>query len=147
MSNRWERQADKKQTESNQSTLRALLKEPGNRICADCKRKGFYLFALMYDDWRFISIIDPRWASANIGVFVCIRCSGTHRSMGTHISKVRSVDLDSWTPDQVEVTLLSLSFLYFQIIDIEKVMTRWGNVKANLYWEANLPSDHIVNDA
>lgn len=76
---------------------------------------------------------DPRWASWNIGVFVCIRCSGVHRSMGTHISKgesscwigddddgvtdtfllVKSVDLDTWIPDQVEN------------------MIRWGNERAN----------------
>ena len=37
------------------------------------------------------------------GVFLCIRCSGIHRSMGTHISKVKSVDLDVWTPIQLEV--------------------------------------------
>jgi hypothetical protein len=38
------------------------------------------------------------------GCFVCIRCSGIHRSMGTHISKVKSVDLDTWTPEQMDVS-------------------------------------------
>jgi hypothetical protein len=38
------------------------------------------------------------------GVFMCIRCSGIHRSMGTHISKVKSVDLDTWTPEQMAVS-------------------------------------------
>ena len=54
-----------------------------NRYCFDCGSKG------------------PRWASWNLGVFLCIRCAGFHRKMGVHISKVKSVDLDSWTPDQV----------------------------------------------
>lgn len=45
----------------------------------------------------------PRWASTNLGVFMCIRCSGIHRSMGVHISKVKSVSLDKWSPEQVEV--------------------------------------------
>ena len=67
--------------------------------------------------------IDPRWASWNLyvnhvylgrlgpdtivcsGVFLCIRCSGIHRSMGTHISKVKSVDLDVWTPEQMAVSV------------------------------------------
>ena len=40
------------------------------------------------------------------GVFLCIRCSGIHRSMGTHISKVKSVDLDVWTPIQLEVEFM-----------------------------------------
>lgn len=40
------------------------------------------------------------------GVFLCIRCSGIHRSMGTHISKVKSVDLDVWTPEQMNVRFI-----------------------------------------
>jgi stromal membrane-associated protein len=52
--------------------------------------------------------------------YLC-RCSGIHRSLGTHISKVKSADLDTWTPVQLEN------------------MQRWGNDKANAYWEANLP--------
>ncbi|CAO3696051.1 unnamed protein product [Umbelopsis ramanniana] len=40
--------------------------------------------------------------------------------MGTHISKVKSVDLDTWLPDQVEN------------------MVKWGNARAAIYWEANL---------
>ncbi|KAI9303167.1 hypothetical protein BJ944DRAFT_268837 [Cunninghamella echinulata] len=102
MSTRFARTADKAQNEKNTAILKDLLKQNGNKFCADCRRK------------------DPRWASWNIGVFVCIRCSGIHRSIGTHISKVKSVDLDSWVPEQVEN------------------MVKWGNERANLYWEANL---------
>ncbi|KAG2217399.1 hypothetical protein INT45_005889 [Circinella minor] len=102
MSTRYARTADKALNEKHAAILKGLLKQPGNKYCADCKRK------------------DPRWASWNLGIFVCIRCSGIHRSMGTHISKVKSVDLDTWVPDQVEN------------------MTRWGNERANKYWEANL---------
>lgn len=83
-----------------------MVKRPENKLCADCKRN------------------DPRWASWNLGVFLCIRCSGIHRGMGTHISKVKSVDLDVWTPEQME--------------SIQK----WGNHRANLYWEAHLKSGH-----
>ena len=43
------------------------------------------------------------------GVFLCIRCSGIHRGMGTHISKVKSIDLDAWTPEQMEVCLFPSS--------------------------------------
>ncbi|KAI5118516.1 hypothetical protein M0805_007685 [Coniferiporia weirii] len=75
---------DKSTTERHTRILRELVKQPGNKDCADCKRN------------------DARWASWNIGVFVCIRCSGIHRSMGTHISKVKSIDLDTWTPEQMD---------------------------------------------
>lgn len=52
------------------------------------------------------------------GVFLCIRCSGIHRGMGTHISRVKSVDLDIWTPEQMDVSLcyLYVDFLLFNDI-------------------------------
>lgn len=90
-------------TEANRTTLKSLVKLPANRVCADCKTQK-----------------HPRWASWNLGIFVCIRCSGIHRGMGTHISRVKSVDLDSWTDEQLAV------------------MLRWGNRRANRYWEAKL---------
>ncbi len=45
----------------------------------------------------------PRWASASLGVFLCIRCSGIHRNLGTHLSFVRSSTLDDWTTAQTKV--------------------------------------------
>ncbi|KAG8864272.1 hypothetical protein FRB96_006093 [Tulasnella sp. 330] len=48
--------------------------------------------------------------------------------MGTHISKVKSVDLDVWTPDQLQS------------------VQKWGNRRANLYWEAHLKSGHVPPD-
>jgi stromal membrane-associated protein len=63
--------------------LKAQLLCDENKVCADCLSKG------------------PRWAAWNLGVYLCIRCAGLHRKLGVHISKIKSVDLDSWTPDQV----------------------------------------------
>ncbi|KAK4054237.1 ARF GAP with effector function(s) [Microbotryomycetes sp. JL201] len=84
-----------------------MLKRPENKVCADCKRN------------------DPRWASTNLGCFMCIRCSGIHRGMGVHITRIKSVDLDTWTPEQ--------------IANIQ----RWGNRRANAYWEAHLKPGHM----
>mmetsp|Transcript_36140 Transcript_36140/g.62034 ORF Transcript_36140/g.62034 Transcript_36140/m.62034 type:complete len:362 (-) Transcript_36140:40-1125(-) len=93
-----------KQQEYYIKQLEQILKLPGNDNCADCGQKG------------------PRWASVNLGIFVCIRCSGIHRNMGTHISKVKSVSLDKWQPDMVEQ------------------VKRIGNLNARKIYEGRLPA-------
>ncbi|ORY82300.1 Arf GTPase activating protein, partial [Neocallimastix californiae] len=66
----------------------------------------------------------PQYASINLGVFLCTRCVGIHRKLGTHISRVKSLTLDSWTPEQLEVFILSLLLfhlnknIYFRITNI-----------------------------
>ncbi|KAG8979595.1 hypothetical protein FRB94_011688 [Tulasnella sp. JGI-2019a] len=70
--------------ERQKRALAELLSLPGNGICADCMSTA------------------PRWASWNLGVFICVQCAAAHRKLGTHISKVKSVTLDTWTKEQVE---------------------------------------------
>eukprot|EP01102_Stenamoeba_stenopodia_P007882 TRINITY_DN2226_c0_g1_i1.p1 TRINITY_DN2226_c0_g1~~TRINITY_DN2226_c0_g1_i1.p1 ORF type:complete len:674 (-),score=145.27 TRINITY_DN2226_c0_g1_i1:80-2101(-) len=83
--------------------LASLLSLPENRTCADCDAQ------------------EPIWASTNLGVFICLACSGPHRALGVHISKVRSVTMDKW-----DSTLL------------RTMEEMGGNAKCNQYWEANL---------
>ncbi|XP_015123705.1 centaurin-gamma-1A [Diachasma alloeum] len=62
-------------------------KVSGNDACADCGAS------------------NPDWASLNLGVLVCIECSGVHRNLGSHISKIRSLNLDDWSAGQLSVML------------------------------------------
>ncbi|KAG0342918.1 hypothetical protein BG000_011492 [Podila horticola] len=86
--------------------LLAVMREssPANNFCADCGAK------------------NPDWCVINLGILVCIECSGIHRSLGTHISKVRSFTLDttSYTRD---------------LFDFIRTV---GNNVSNQIWEANL---------
>ncbi|EGD88598.1 uncharacterized protein TERG_04844 [Trichophyton rubrum CBS 118892] len=75
----------KRQQARNERTLQDLITSvPGNDRCADCQAR------------------NPGWGSWNLGIFLCMRCATLHRKLGTHISKVKSLTMDSWTAEQVE---------------------------------------------
>ncbi|XP_059218799.1 arf-GAP with coiled-coil, ANK repeat and PH domain-containing protein 2 isoform X2 [Stomoxys calcitrans] len=88
-----------------------FLKIPGNSICCDCRG------------------IDPRWASINLGITLCIECSGVHRSLGVHYSKVRSLTLDAWETENV------------------KVMMELGNAVVNRIYEARIGENSELKPA
>lgn len=100
---------DSNSFDENPSKLLQIIRDhdQGNCWCADCG-----------------SGIKTEWVSINLGIVLCIECSGIHRSLGTHISKVRSLTLDtkSFSTDIVEILL--------QI----------GNRISNMVWEAKLDS-------
>uniref|UniRef100_A0A8D0HM17 Arf-GAP with coiled-coil, ANK repeat and PH domain-containing protein n=1 Tax=Sphenodon punctatus TaxID=8508 RepID=A0A8D0HM17_SPHPU len=68
-----------------ETILQRVQSIPGNDQCCDCGQT------------------DPRWASINLGILLCIECSGIHRSLGVHCSKVRSLTLDSWEPELLKL--------------------------------------------
>ena len=55
-------------------------------------------------EFCFACFSDPDWASVTIGVFLCQTCAGVHRSLASQ-SRVKSVRLDNWDRDQVEVVI------------------------------------------
>ncbi|KJE93351.1 hypothetical protein, variant [Capsaspora owczarzaki ATCC 30864] len=84
---------------------------PGNGHCADCGRA------------------DPDWASINLGILICIECSGVHRRMGVHITKVRSLTLDKWGSGLL------------------RMMASVGNQLANSVFEARLAGQGVTRPA
>ncbi|KAI8388914.1 uncharacterized protein BYT42DRAFT_251799 [Radiomyces spectabilis] len=93
-------------------TLTEIRQDPSNAFCADCNAS------------------NPEWCSINLGILLCIECSGIHRSLGTHISKVRSLTLDSasYTADLLEL-LRSL-----------------GNARSNEIWDPHGKEKPTAND-
>lgn len=105
MSSKAEKERLKQIQDKCQNLLVQMLKDDDNKYCVDCDAKG------------------PRWASWNIGIFLCIRCAGIHRNLGVHISRVKSVNLDTWTPEQV--------------VSLQQM----GNSRARAVYEANIPDN------
>ncbi|XP_061441619.1 arf-GAP with GTPase, ANK repeat and PH domain-containing protein 3 isoform X2 [Rhineura floridana] len=84
---------------SDMLALQSIRTVRGNSFCVDCDAP------------------NPDWASLNLGALICIECSGIHRNLGTHLSRVRSLDLDDWP------------------LELVMVMTAIGNMLANSVWE------------
>ncbi|XP_062838141.1 stromal membrane-associated protein 1 isoform X2 [Anolis carolinensis] len=135
MATRSSREKAQKLNEQHQAILAKLLREEDNKYCADCEAKdlkqgqgtkfmdGIFLHCQTLFNTFSGNLNGPRWASWNTGVFICIRCAGIHRNLGVHISRVKSVNLDQWTPEQIQC------------------MQEMGNTKARLLYEANLPEN------
>ncbi|KAM9333045.1 arf-GAP with SH3 domain, ANK repeat and PH domain-containing protein 1 isoform 2-T2 [Pholidichthys leucotaenia] len=81
-----------------------VLRIPGNDVCCDC------------------GAADPKWLSTNLGILTCIECSGIHREMGVHISRIQSMELDKLGTSEL---LLAKNV---------------GNSSFNEIMEGNLPS-------
>ncbi|XP_038643508.1 arf-GAP with GTPase, ANK repeat and PH domain-containing protein 1 isoform X4 [Scyliorhinus canicula] len=81
--------------------LQSIRNSRGNSHCVDCEA------------------LNPDWASLNLGALMCIECSGIHRNLGTHLSRVRSLDLDDWP------------------LELIRVMSSIGNEVANGIWEGS----------
>ncbi|KAM6947151.1 arf-GAP with GTPase, ANK repeat and PH domain-containing protein 1-like [Lycodopsis pacificus] len=90
----------RRNSQSEAVVLQAIRNAKGNNFCVDCDAP------------------NPTWASLNLGALICIECSGIHRNLGTHLSRVRSLDLDDLPR---ELTL---------------VLSAIGNHMVNSIWEA-----------
>ena len=123
----------KKEVEQDEyANLQRLQAIPGNKFCADCATKGpIYPFFLRnkHQYLLFFLVEDPNWASANLGILICMECSGVHRSLGTHISRVKSTTLDQWSED-----LLAY-------------MEKLGNERSNQWFEMEVKQAKLTPEA
>ncbi|XP_022252892.1 arfGAP with SH3 domain, ANK repeat and PH domain-containing protein-like isoform X4 [Limulus polyphemus] len=69
--------------ELQQSIIQQIQRLPGNDRCCDCNTTKEFLD------------LDPTWLSTNFGILTCIECSGIHRDLGVHISRIQSLTLDN----------------------------------------------------
>ncbi|XP_034551781.1 arf-GAP with GTPase, ANK repeat and PH domain-containing protein 2 isoform X3 [Notolabrus celidotus] len=90
----------RRSSQSEAVALQAIRNAKGNSLCVDCEAP------------------NPTWASLNLGALICIECSGIHRNLGTHLSRVRSLDLDDWPGE------------------LTQVLAAIGNHMANSIWES-----------
>ncbi|WWC68030.1 uncharacterized protein I206_101949 [Kwoniella pini CBS 10737] len=97
--------------------LKRIADLDGNRKCADCGK------GMRSSRWATISIRETPMV-----LFICIRCCGIHRSLGTHISKPRSVDLDLWTPEMISSA------------------REWGNERGNALWEESWQGGRVSDE-
>jgi Putative GTPase activating protein for Arf len=74
----------KKQTAAS-SVFSELKLKPENNECFECHNK------------------NSEWCSVNNGIFLCLQCAGVHRSLGVHISFIRSISMDIWSQKQLEI--------------------------------------------
>ncbi|KAM8830414.1 arf-GAP with GTPase, ANK repeat and PH domain-containing protein 2 isoform 5-T5 [Synchiropus picturatus] len=89
----------RRSSQSEAVARQAIRNTKGNAFCVDCEAP------------------NPTWASLNLGALICIECSGIHRNLGTHLSRVRSLDLDDWP------------------VELTQVLAAIGNHMANSIWE------------
>uniref|UniRef100_UPI003AAAD497 arf-GAP with GTPase, ANK repeat and PH domain-containing protein 2 isoform X1 n=1 Tax=Centroberyx gerrardi TaxID=166262 RepID=UPI003AAAD497 len=89
----------RRSSQSEAVAIQAIRNAKGNGLCVDCEAP------------------NPTWASLNLGALICIECSGIHRNLGTHLSRVRSLDLDDWPGE------------------LTQVLAAIGNHMANSIWE------------
>ncbi|XP_051514246.1 arf-GAP with Rho-GAP domain, ANK repeat and PH domain-containing protein 3-like isoform X2 [Myxocyprinus asiaticus] len=93
------------ETLSDYEVAEKIWSNRSNKVCADCKA------------------INPDWASINLCVVICKNCAGQHRGLGTMVSKVQSLKLDTsvWSNEIVQLFIML------------------GNDGANEFWAARLP--------
>ena len=87
------------------------------------------------------SAASPQWASVSYGTLFCLKCSGQHRSLGVHLSFVRSMQMDSWTDKQIQTLRvggnknMKAFFEQYQVPKTLSIKEKYNTVQAEAYRE------------
>ena len=112
----------KDSTKSAHMLQKWLFFSPGFCPGTVCHPKTFlplFLFHLLHCPFTWLSSFsDPTWLSTNLGILTCIECSGIHRELGVHYSRIQSLTLDVLSTSELLVNrelVSSSSFLPFDL--------------------------------
>ena len=97
-----------------------LKRDPFNNKCIECRMD------------------EPLWASVSHGIFICKQCADIHKSLGSHISFIRSLDLDTWNHTLLSMMSVGGNKKFIEFMDIyglnrEEIQDKYTTVAADFY--------------
>lgn len=103
-----------------QLEFKILQEDEHNQRCCDCQS------------------LDPQWGCILHGIFLCLQCAGAHRSMGSQISIVRSIRMDTWNDFQLAIMKQGgnqkfTEFLSIYSLDSQEPSEKYRSVAAEHY--------------
>mmetsp|Transcript_11640 Transcript_11640/g.17895 ORF Transcript_11640/g.17895 Transcript_11640/m.17895 type:complete len:247 (+) Transcript_11640:55-795(+) len=95
------------------TTLKELQLLAGNDLCVNCSSDA------------------PDWADISHGILICLRCAGKHRGLGVHLSVVKSLTLDEWDPQQIEMMHKGGNQRFEEYMRVVGLSLSYENIEAN----------------
>lgn len=107
-------------TSQAEDVFEKLKRDPFNNKCIECRMD------------------QPLWASVNHGIFICKQCADIHKTLGSHISFIRSIDLDTWNHTLLSMMSVGgnkkfIDFMNIYGLNSEEIQDKYTTVAADFY--------------